>query len=711
MDGMLKHIWALLIMTTSLAFSQRAQIDSLTQLQLSLTGTARIDCFNHLSLAYYYQNRDSAHHYAGRALKESRMVNYEKGLQKALLNEAIIAGHEYNFARQEGLSREVIKSSYSSGSKAVYAQGNLNLALALFYQGRYDEALRICSTVRQMSNVSELTTDGEALAISGAIEFERGSYAQSFRLLNESLQVFRSNEDTYNLSIVLAKIGDFYQLSGDRETALSFYYQSLRYKKGPALQWHPLEDLGDTYYTLQVLQAPGDYQNQFIQSIKHLSVHSNPLIDQLAQAEHHRSEGRFANAIAILRDLQRQSEGKSNHNLDMRLLWEMTALQKAKGDLPAAIASANALREISTARKNRQYIRDANQYLYQFNDVLNATTNAYQYFKKFTSLKDSIAFEQFSQRLAIYKAVTQSEKNETQIKLLSHENTINRQNLALREQEIEASSTARNFLIAGIGVIIIAGLILFRNIELKRKNESGKRELAEKQLNLEKIAGEKRASQLLQQAAELEMQALRSQMNPHFIFNSLNSINRFILQNNKSEASEYLTRFSSLMRVILQGSQSDLISVENELNNLKLYLDLESLRFNFHFEYRIIVSTDIEGLKVPPLVIQPFVENSIWHGLMPKEAKGHLVIEVSRDENFLRIRITDDGIGRIKSAELRRQPSSYKSLGMEITSKRMALLNHNSKDQIEYVEIKDLVLADGSPAGTEVNLNIPATYD
>jgi LytS/YehU family sensor histidine kinase len=349
--------------------------------------------------------------------------------------------------------------------------------------------------------------------------------------------------------------------------------------------------------------------------------------------------------------------------------------------------------------------------LYQFNDVLNATTNAYQYFKKFTSLKDSIAFEQFSQRLAIYKAVTQSEKNETQIKLLSHENTINRQNLALREQEIEASSTARNFLIAGIAIMMIAGLILFRNINLKRKNESGKRELAEKQLNLEKIEGEKRASQLLQQAAELEMQALRSQMNPHFIFNSLNSINRFILQNNKSEASEYLTRFSSLMRVILQGSQSDLISVENELNNLKLYLDLESLRFNFHLEYRINVSTDIEGLKVPPLVIQPYVENSIWHGLMPKEEKGHLVIEVSRDENFLRIRITDDGIGRIKSAELRRQPSSYKSLGMEITSKRMALLNHNSKDQIEYVEIKDLVLADGSSAGTEVNLNIPATYD
>lgn len=708
MVRMLKHIWVLLFTMASFAFGQRAQIDSLTQLQLTLTGTARIDCLNHLSLSYYYQNRDSAHYYAGRAVHESHMADYEKGLQKALLNQAIIAGHEYNFKRQEKLSREIIKSTYNSGSKA---QASLNLALALFYQGEYDEALRICTEVRQVSNAPEQTSEGEALAISGAIEFERGAYARSFRLLNESLQVFRSEGDTYNLSIVLAKIGDFYQLAGDRQTALSFYYQSLRYKKGPSLQWHPLEDLGDTYYTLQVLQAPEDYQNQFIQSIKHLSVHSNPLIDQLAQVEHHRSEGRFESAIAILKDLQRQSVGNSNHNLDMRLLWELTASQKAKGDIPAAIGSANALLEISSARKNRQYIRDANQFLFQLNDLLNASTNAYQYFKKFTSLKDSIAFEQFSQRLAMYKAVTQSEKNETQIKLLSHENTINRQNLALREQEIVASSTARNFLIAGIGIMIMAGLILFRNIELKRKNESGKRELAEKQLNLEKIEGEKRASQLLQQAAELEMQALRSQMNPHFIFNSLNSINRFILQNNKSEASEYLTRFSSLMRVILQSSQSDLITVENELNNLKLYLDLESLRFNFHFEYRLIISADIEGLKVPPLVIQPFVENSIWHGLMPKEETGHLVIEVFRDDHFLRIRITDDGIGRMKSADLRRQPPSYKSLGMEITSKRIALLNHDSKGQIEYVIIKDVVLADGTPAGTEVTLNIPVTYD
>ena len=131
-------------------------------------------------------------------------------------------------------------------------------------------------------------------------------------------------------------------------------------------------------------------------------------------------------------------------------------------------------------------------------------------------------------------------------------------------------------------------------------------------------------------ATELEMQALRAQMNPHFIFNSLNSINRFILQNNKEQASEYLTKFSRLVRLILQNSQAALITLESELEALELYLELEALRFNNRFSYKISVSDDIdtEVIKVPPLIIQPYAENAIWHGLMHKESKGYLDIEI-----------------------------------------------------------------------------------
>ena len=144
--------------------------------------------------------------------------------------------------------------------------------------------------------------------------------------------------------------------------------------------------------------------------------------------------------------------------------------------------------------------------------------------------------------------------------------------------------------------------------------------------------GQKNA-ELQQQRTEMEMQALRAQMNPHFIFNSLNSINRFILQNNRAQASEYLTKFSKLVRMILQNSQASLITLESELESLELYLNLEALRFNYHFDYNITVpkDLDIEVLQVPPLILQPYVENAIWHGLMHKEEKGHLDIDISEE--------------------------------------------------------------------------------
>ncbi|HZZ76852.1 MAG TPA: histidine kinase, partial [Puia sp.] len=162
-------------------------------------------------------------------------------------------------------------------------------------------------------------------------------------------------------------------------------------------------------------------------------------------------------------------------------------------------------------------------------------------------------------------------------------------------------------------------------------------------LKLERSGKEKQIAEIRQKATELEMQALRAQMNPHFIFNSLNSINRFILQNNKAEASEYLIKFSKLVRMILQNSQASLISLESELESLRLYLEMEVLRFNYHFDYRISVPEylDIEMLKVPPLIIQPFVENAIWHGLMHKEEKGQLDIEVWQEEDWVFLKVTD----------------------------------------------------------------------
>ena len=232
-------------------------------------------------------------------------------------------------------------------------------------------------------------------------------------------------------------------------------------------------------------------------------------------------------------------------------------------------------------------------------------------------------------------------------------------------------------------------------------------------LQVERADREKKLSELQNRTSQLEMHALRAQMNPHFLFNSLNSINRFIIQNNTDQASAYLTKFSRLMRLILQNSQNELVPLENELDALKLYLELEAVRFDHHFTYQIKIDEhlDVGAVKVPPLIIQPYAENAIWHGLMHKEEKGHLLIEILKEENFLIFKIIDDGIGRRKAAELKsKSASTHKSMGMQITADRISNMKQKNPNQ-NYIQIKDLVLADGTPAGTSVEIKISLHYD
>jgi ligand-binding sensor domain-containing protein/anti-sigma regulatory factor (Ser/Thr protein kinase) len=214
-------------------------------------------------------------------------------------------------------------------------------------------------------------------------------------------------------------------------------------------------------------------------------------------------------------------------------------------------------------------------------------------------------------------------------------------------------------------------------------------------------------AELQQQKAELEMQALRAQMNPHFIFNCLSSINRFILKNEPDTASDYLTKFSRLIRMVLNNSRKTAILLEDELEMLRLYLDLERLRFKNAFDYSITFYNNFDAASVfiPPLLLQPFAENAIWHGLMHKAGKGHLEIAFALDDNTLNCFIMDDGVGR-KNAEALKSKSaeSQKSMGMQITAQRIALLNRNMKQT--FFEIEDLFNKNGEATGTKVTLKI-----
>ncbi len=227
------------------------------------------------------------------------------------------------------------------------------------------------------------------------------------------------------------------------------------------------------------------------------------------------------------------------------------------------------------------------------------------------------------------------------------------------------------------------------------------------QSQLETSQKEKQLAELHQQKSELEMQALRAQMNPHFIFNCLSSINRFILKNEPDTASDYLTKFSRLIRMVLNNSRKAAILLEDELEMLHLYLDLERLRFKNAFDYSIAFynNFDAASVLIPPLLLQPFAENAIWHGLMHKTGKGHLEIAFALDDSTLNCFIMDDGVGR-KNAEALKSKSAerQKSMGMQITAQRIALLNRNMKQT--FFEIEDLVNKNGDATGTKVTLKI-----
>ncbi len=204
----------------------------------------------------------------------------------------------------------------------------------------------------------------------------------------------------------------------------------------------------------------------------------------------------------------------------------------------------------------------------------------------------------------------------------------------------------------------------------------------------------------------LSLKSLRTQMNPHFIFNALNSVNSFIAQNDERTANRYLTDFSTLMRSVLENSEEDFIPLEKEVELLDLYLKLEHSRFKDKFDYEFLVDDAIELslFQIPPMLLQPYVENAVWHGLRYKKEKGFLKVQLlKKDEETIRIEISDNGIGRKKSKELKTDyQKKKKSKGMQNIKQRIAILNKMYKDKVD-VFIEDMY---DDETGTKVILTL-----
>lgn len=297
--------------------------------------------------------------------------------------------------------------------------------------------------------------------------------------------------------------------------------------------------------------------------------------------------------------------------------------------------------------------------------------NALAYYQNYVTAKDSILSAREKHLASLVAFSDELGAKQTQIEMLEKD-------MSLLKEEKKFSRLMIYGLSAGLLLVFVSSWLIYKSAR--------KRRLAN---------------------MELALKSLRSQMNPHFIFNALNSVNNYISKNDERSANKYLSDFSKLMRTVMENSQHEFITLSTELEVLKLYLSLEHSRFKEKFDYELNISEDIitDQVEVPPMLIQPYIENAVWHGLRYRDTKGFLKVDIKIGKgNVLQVSIEDNGIGRKKSQELKTVNQKDKiSTGMKNTESRLKIINELYKAGMTVL-VEDLDNKNNS--GTKVTLYI-----
>ncbi len=299
---------------------------------------------------------------------------------------------------------------------------------------------------------------------------------------------------------------------------------------------------------------------------------------------------------------------------------------------------------------------------------------ALDYLQLYYQSLDTLNAAQQSRQFELMMTEAEAEKTEQKIRTLSQENEVKQLRL---NQSLLAFA-------GGGGLIIFSSLFILMFIQRKR-------------------------SKAEQKSVLMEQRLLRAQMNPHFLFKSLASIQNYILNERPDEASTYLSRFSQLVRDVLDNSVEEFVLLSNEINAITNYLELQKARYEDHFSYSLEVdkTLDTDSLQVPPMLAQPFIENAIEHGVKYKETAGHIRIRFMADDNMIRFEVEDDGVGREKALELEsKHKTKHRSMSTSITLERLGMLGKKFKKKIK-LEIIDLKDDQGNAIGTKVTFGIP----
>ncbi|RKS26557.1 tetratricopeptide repeat protein [Flavobacterium endophyticum] len=411
--------------------------------------------------------------------------------------------------------------------------------------------------------------------------------------------------------------------------------------------------------------AKGAVENykKALENVKHKPEEAIKIKSEIAKV--YASENEFDKAIEINKKLINEAKEKNDSETQIVQMQELATVYFKQQDAEKGISVLKNAYEL--AIQNGKTLLAKNS-LEQLIKEYNAKGNG----DKSIELYENF-FENFETLIKSDNSLVDSkvfQVTEDRIKHLEKEK-------ALKDELISKKNTFNYFLLGSVLLMILLFVFIVKALySIKTKNK--------------KIA----------------LQSLRREMNPHFIFNSLNSVNQFISENNELEANKYLTSYSNLMRNMMENSNKDFVSLNNEVEQLKKYLDLEHLRFNEKFDYEITIDEALDGdaVFVPNMLLQPHLENAIWHGLRYKEGKGFLKLDFKLKNNLIKVTIDDNGIGLKKSQELKTTNQKvHESRGVTNTRERISLLNELYKKNITF-EISE---KESPETGTRVEINFP----
>ena len=538
------------------------------------------------------------------------------------------------------------------------AESFFGIGQAMWYAGKFNAAIdTVKLSLEGYRKIRATANIGSALRILSNIYDDQGDYENAFKTSSEALEIFKGNKDDHNAILSLVQMGALYKSIGDYETAMHFY--NLAADLHPGRGSYPYRELhhriGDLYAAqAQIGKARSHYQEALVGNAKSKIV-------RLRLGDVYLQEGQYQAAFNYYDSVYNEARQASDVNFIIGSMYGMGKIYLHWNNLPKALEMAEGCLEHAAARGARQSKRDTYKLLSDIYEARGDGPQALQYRKQYDAIKDSVISDNLRSQLFTFRQAVEAQK------LLSQ----------------------RNKLVAVILGISALAFFIFIVVHLRHKNEKLK---------------------LTQKATSLEMQALRAQMNPHFIFNCLSSINHFILNNEADKASDYLTRFSRLIRMVLVNAGKQTISLEEELAMLKLYLNMEQLRFKEAFDYYIYFDPGVDpaDCMVPSFILQPFCENAIWHGLLHKPEKGQLDLHFGIKENTLICAIRDNGIGRLQAAEYKKAHASEKiaSFGNRLTAERLALFNGTGNQPNTSFTIEDLTNNEGQSTGTRIILKI-----